>query len=338
MSLYLTPQQGVRELFHRLEGELQSFAQTMRAQPQRMRIDASFGIPFRNRGVVGEIATDIEVACLAEGNALESVILGLTSIHIDQNKQNPRETLRAPAAVAMPQDWIDRIKFLNGIRQEIEEQVLLITEQWDRQQLWSSLTYASALQTLRLPWVLDYEPKRIRFYWDSQPSVESHSVAQLIEHYTKHLVKYFGYVPALGELSDGDKQRKYLYGLEILAGMNANEYVAVFRHGQPHVRARVTFLDKIKPKIRPTAVPIIYPIDKTVPLISPLLNWEPMAKPANPDKASRSRIEPEPFVENLYLYQYRPEYRDDAKKRALARAKEKEANAATAESGSDQIN
>lgn len=337
MSHYLTPQQGVRELFHQLHEQLQSFAHAMRAQPHRMRIDGAFGIPYRFRPEVGD-DPKIDVACLSGDEAAESVIFGLTSIHIEQGKQHPRETLRAPAAVAMPQDWIERIKHLNGIRKEIEEQVLLIPEQWDRQQLWSSLTLASALQTLRTTWVLDYEPKRIRFYWDSQPSVESHSVAQLIEQYTKHLAKYYGYVPTLGELPDGDRQRKYLYGLETLAGMDAKEYVAVFRHGQPHVRARVTFLDKIKPKIRPTAVPIIYPIDKTVPLISPLLNWEPMAKPANPDKASRSRIEPEPFVDNLYLYKYRPEYREDAKNRALERAKDKGAKTATAESGSDQTN
>ncbi|MBJ2215824.1 hypothetical protein JFT64_27715 [Pseudomonas carnis] len=337
MSLYLTPQQGVRELFHQLHDQLESFAQAMRAQPHRMRIDGAFGIPYRFRPEVGE-DPKIDVACLTGDDAVASVIFGLTSIHIEQGKQHPRETLRAPAAVAMPQDWIERIKHLNGIRKEIEEQILLIPEQWDRQQLWASFPLASALQTLRTTWVLDYEPKRIRFYWDSQPSVESQSVAQLIEQYTKHLVKYFGYVPALGELSDGDKQSHYIRGLSALAEMDRTEFVAVFRHGQPHVRARVTFLDKITPKIRPTAVPIIYPIDKTVPLIRPLLNWEPTDKTANPNKASRSRILPEPFFKELYLYQYDPKYRQEAKERGLERAKEKKAKTATAESGSNQTN
>jgi len=305
MATYLSPQQGIIELVSKLENELAAFANMMLNNPERMRIDAAYHIPYRFQAEVDDWK-EIEVTPLEGHAAIRQVVDGLTAIRIEPGKQNPRETLRAPGAIAMPKPWIEQLVELNRLKSEIEGLVGRIPDQVERMRLWGSMKYLSSLQTMRHAWIVD-SPKKIRFYWDAVPSVKPSTAAGLIASYTKHLMDYFGHVPTFGELDQSDRNIKYLYGIQALSELPGEERVAVFREGKPHVRARISFLDKLPAVIRPAPTPIIYETGDPVPSIAPLISWEPTQRQGQ--RSNRAKIEAEPLVESLYLYRYLAPYR-----------------------------
>lgn len=305
MAQYLSPQQGMKELVNILEQRLDTLGNKMRTRPQRLRIDAAFMIPFRDRREVDE-TKGIEVMPLYGEEALHRVIYGLTSTRIEPGKQNPRETLRVPAVVAMPDDWIKELVELNAVRQEIEVQAKEIQDQYERTKAWASMRYLSGLQVTRQTWIVE-GPARIRFYWDASPSVKNKTAEEWIEDYSGHLKKLHGFVPTVDELPEGDSSRKFVEALNALSGISASECIAAFRPGQPHVRARVSFIGTDKRKLRPAPTPIIYHIDDPVPFIVPLSSYQ--AGELSEKKWSRTKIDAEPFVESMYLHRYLKEYR-----------------------------
>lgn len=305
MSHYLSPQQGMKELVNILEQRLDTLGNKMRTRPERLRVDAAFMIPFRDRREVDE-TKGIEVMPLYGVEALHRVIYGLTSTRIEPGKQNPRETLRVPAVVAMPGDWIKELVELNGVRQQIEAQAKKIEDQYERTKAWASMRYLSSLQVTRQTWIVG-GPARIRFYWDASPSVMNQTAKEWIKDYTDHLKKLHGFVPTAEELPEGDNSRKFVEALNALSGISARERIAAFRPGQPHVRARVSFIGTDDRKLRPAPTPIIYPIDDPVPFIVPLSSYQ--AGELSEKKWSRTKIDAEPFVESMYLHRYLKEYR-----------------------------
>lgn len=309
MANYISPQQGIKELVNKLEPRLDLLANRMRARPDRLRLDSAFHIPFRDQATVDD-KKGIEATALEGSEAIRHAIYGLTSIRIEQGKQNPRETLRVPGVIALPDDWLSELRELNAIKKEIEQLAASIDDQYERMKVWGSMKYLSSLQTMRQTWIVS-GPAKVRFYWDSAPSIQNKTAAEWIANYTQHLKKLFGYVPLLDELLEGDSSRKFVVAISKLSGngtdIDPREKIAAFRIGQPHVRARVAFIDKVKPIIRPAPTPIVYPIDDPVPSITPLSNWEPSIP--SPNRSSRARIETEPFVEALYLHRYLPGYR-----------------------------
>ncbi|WP_121498405.1 DNA replication terminus site-binding protein [Pseudomonas aeruginosa] len=311
MTIYISPQQGIKELVYKLESRLDTLANRMRARPDRLRVDVAYLLPFRDQAEVDE-KKGIEVCTLSSEEAARHAIYGLTSIRIEQGKQNPRETLRVPGVIALPPDWLAELRELNGIKHEIELLVGQIEDQYERMKLWGSMKYLSSLQTMRQAWIIS-GPAKVRFYWDSAPSIQNKTASEWVANYTAHLKKLYGYVPALDELGEADGSRKFVVAISMLSGINTNvapnEKIAAFRQGQPHVRARVTYIDKIKAQIRPAPTPIVYPIDDPVPKITPLSNWEPTER--GPSRSDRAKIESEPFVEALYLHRYLEPYRFD---------------------------
>lgn len=305
MAQYLSPQQGFKEQVNILETRLEVLGNRMRARPDRLRVDAAYMIPFRDQAMVDE-TKGVTVTPLASSEALDRIVYGLTSTRIEPGKQNPRETLRVPGVIALPTDWLQEMEELNRIRHEIEQLTAQIEDQYERTKLWGSMRYLSGLQVTRQTWIVS-GPARIRFYWDASPSVQSKRAAEWTKAYTAHVKKLHGYVPALEELETGDALRKLVVAINELSGISPNERIAVFRPGQPHVRARVSFIDTIPRALRPAPTPIVYPIDDPVPFIVPLSSYEPGASADK--KWSRSKIEAEPFVSDMYLHRYKPPYR-----------------------------
>lgn len=305
MDNYLSPQQGIKELVGRLETQLGVLANEMKTKPEKMRVDAAWHIPYREQATVDD-SKGIESVELVGVDAVKHIIEGLTAIRINPGLQNPRETLRAPGVVGLPLGWIERLESLNGLKSEIQELVGLIPDQYERMKLWRSMPYLSGLQTMRQSWIVP-APAKIRFYWDSAPSVKPTTVGALIKEYSDILVKMHGCVPLASELHEDDRTLKYAFGISALNTLDTKERIAVFRAGKPHIRARVTFLDRLKPVMRPCSAPIIYDIAEPVPLVTPLLSWEPAQRDGK--RSSRAKIEAEPFVENLYLHRYMESYR-----------------------------
>jgi hypothetical protein len=300
MSDFLSPQQGITEQVNLLEKRLQDLAAQMAARPDRLRVDAAYQIPFRNRPTVDE-KKEISVIPLASSEAIKQVVHCLTSIHIDEGHQDPRETLRVPGVVALPDDWIDELTKLNSVRKTIENQVGKILDQRERTAVWRRWKYLSSLQTMRQTRIVD-GPKKVKFYWDAAPSIVVKTAAEWISEFEKNLKQYHdGRVPALEELSDGDKSVRLVVGIQVLQEMG-DVKVVQFRMGQPHIRARVSFHDTQPPLTRPVSAPIVYHIDDKVPYINPLSKWEPDKHTAG--KSERVKISETPIMDghNLYLY------------------------------------
>ncbi|MPQ69321.1 DNA replication terminus site-binding protein [Pseudomonas sp. MWU12-2323] len=308
MSNFLNPKQGIKETVNLLAKRLEKLANQMRARPDRLRVDAAYQIPFRDQAEVDE-KKGILVTPLAANEAIQQVVYGLTSIYIEPGKQNPRETLRVPGVVALPADWLNELEDLNEVKKVIESLVEQIEDQYERMKLWGTFKYLSSLQTMRQARIVD-GPRKIKFYWDAAPSISVKTADQWIADYTKHLKKlHAGCVPTLGELPEDDSSRKFIVGINMLADMGQTKVVQ-FRSGKPHVRARVTFIDKEPPIIRPVSTPIVYSIGDPVPYISPLSNWEPSNRSAR--TSTRVKISDKPFMEALYLYLYKEDEGKDS--------------------------
>ncbi|PWC98954.1 DNA replication terminus site-binding protein [Pseudomonas amygdali] len=306
MAQYISHQQGIKEQVYILEQRLEALGNKMRTRPDRLRIDAAYMIPFRDRPEVDE-SKGINVTPLYGAEALHRVIYGLTSTRIEPGKQNPRETLRVPAVIAMPGEWIQELVELNALRQEIERLAIKIEDQYARTKAWASTRYLSSLQVIRQTWIIN-GPARISFYWDASPSIQNKLTADWIELYTGHLKKLHGYVPTIGELPEGDNSRKFVEAINALSGISPRERIAAFRPGQPHVRARVSFIGSDPKKaLKPSPTPIVYPIDDPVPFIVPLSSYE--AGELSEKKWSRNKIDAEPFVESMRLHRYLGKYR-----------------------------
>lgn len=307
MAKYYSQQQGIRENVHFLEKRLDVLASKMRTYPERLRVDAAFLIPFRQQALVDE-KKGIEVTPLTANEAIDRAIYGLTTLRIEPDQQHARETLRVPGVIALPSEWIKELDYLNIIKSEIEALVEQIEDQHERTKVWQTWKRMSGLQVMRKTWIAD-GPKKITFFWESAPSVLNKTATAWIKHYSDYLKKHHGHVPNLNELDEGDGSRKYLLLIaELQRDCEPHEHIAAFRHGQPHVRARVTFHDTQKYKLRPAPTPIVYEYNDSVPTIIPLSNWEPEDSP--PKRETRKQmISTEPVVDGLWFYRYLEGYR-----------------------------
>lgn len=289
MAKYYSAQQGIKENVNFLKFRLGSLRDKMRTHPERLRVSAAFLIPYRFRGTVDGKAT-ILASPLEGEDAVAHAIHGLTSIHIEDGKQNPRETLRVPGVVAMPDEWIRELLFLNDLRSEIELLVKQIEDPRTRLEVWKAWPLMSGLQVMRQTRIVD-GPKKVTFFWHSAPSVLKKTAKDWIEHYSKTLRSVHGYVPELEELGGADGSRGEVAVINALRHCNDGDLIAAFRFGRPHVRARITFHDTRKLLLRPAPTPIVYDIRDAVPKIIPLSNWEPDL--SEPDDKEREREERE---------------------------------------------
>ncbi|NVL48652.1 hypothetical protein F2S72_01420 [Pseudomonas syringae pv. actinidiae] len=281
-----SPQQAITETVNYLEYRLSALASQMANHPERLRVDAAFLIPFRGRGTVDAKAC-IPVSPMDGPAAIAQVILGLTAVRIVAGEQNPRETLRVPAVVGLPAEWIDELANLNNVRAQIEDLLSKIEDPRERVGVWKPWRYMSGLQVMRQTWIAN-GPRRITFFWDAAPSVVSKTAEQWIEAFTKELTALHGYVPEMAELDESSPSRKEVFLIDAFRQeFDPSEKIAAFRVGQPHVRARVTFHDTQKLKLKTAPTPIVYEYDDLVPTIIPLSNWEPDVSAIKDEKRVR---------------------------------------------------
>lgn len=290
-----------------LQKRLKALSIKMRNQPERLRVDAQYLVPYRATALVDN-DTVVEVTQLFGDEAVAHAVFGLTSIHIEAEKQNPRETLRAPGAIALPRDWFDEFTALNALRAKIEGHVSAITDVYVRQKLWSTLAksfgeYLSGLQVMRRTWIVD-EPQKIKFYWDAAPSIQSKPASEWVEKFEDALKKVYGYVPTPDEITAQDQTNFFAEAVILLRGMPASEMISACRTGQPHIRARVTHMDsKVEAIIRTAPTPIVYLIEKSVPSIKPLSSCTFAEIGTGTGKARK--LEDEPFFKPLNLYKHK---------------------------------
>lgn len=305
MSAYLTPQQGAKELISRINESLKLLADEMRANAGRIRVDAIWEIPLREAGRVDASKPIVPVE--RQGiDAANLAIECLTCIWL-RPPQNMRETLKAPGVVAMPGSFIAQIQESNHLRLELYNLMKPLTPA-EREKIWRQHSNLSALQTQRITRVFE-DPKRIRFYWDVSFSMRRIAAHDLAAEYSAMLIKLHGHDPQMEGLPEDSIDRKWARARNILMGLGVREPVAIYRPGQPHVRARIH--DGLETPITPTSVPFVYDIDKVEkPKIVALGTYDP-GKPKKAERSSRAKVEENPIqgCEKLFIHQYELKHR-----------------------------
>ena len=308
MSEYLSTEHGARakELINLLDGSLKSLAAEMRANAGRIRVDAIWEIPLRDAALVDKNKPIVPV----EHKGIDAANLAiecLTNIWLRAG-QNMRETMRAPGIVGMPAELIAQVQKSNELRLKLYDLMKPLKQQ-ERVVIWRAHSNISALQTQRLTQVFN-EPKAVRFYWDVAYSMRRVAAHDLAAEYSAALKETHGYDPEEKGLPEGSADRKFARARDILLDLGPREPVAIYRPGQPHVRARIHDGGN-KPIITPTSVPFVYDIDQVeAPKIVALKTYEPVEKTGG-DRSSRAKLEPYPieFIESLNIHQYLPAHR-----------------------------
>lgn len=302
MSLYLSAAQKAKELINQLDTLLTQQAWQMRQEPEKFRIDALYEIPLRNSPNVPK-DSPILVGLPDQGTAIELAVEVLSSIWL-RSAQSPKETLRAPGAIALPADWIEQINTTNKIRLALFETIKPLTQP-ERIDIWRAHPGICSLQALRLTPILS-APFSLRFYWDTGASIERKQVKELIESYDATLHKKYKFRPTLQSLPLDASERKLVYALECLEKLPPDEHVAIYRPVTPHIRARVRD-DSHKGYICSAPVPFVYSDECITPKIKALQNYEP--SPKKNKRSIRAQLMKEPFVEAMNIYRYMENHR-----------------------------
>lgn len=311
MAVYLSPTQGATELISRIDGALKSLASEMRAHAGSIRVDAIWEIPLREAPLVDKDKFIVPVAHTGI-DATNLAIECLTSIWLKIG-QNMRETLRAPGVVGLPGALIEQIREVNKLRLELYFLMKPLSAQ-ERVKIWRAKSNISALQTTRLTHVIE-DPKAIRFYWEKTPSMLRKNAHALAAEYSKELKKIHGYDPVMESLPENSHDLKLARGRDLLLALPSDELVAIYRPGQPHVRAKIRLAEG-KPYIDPTSVPFVYDVERfEQPVISSLKAFDPTAK-ANVPRSKRAKVEAEPYIPSLYIHQYVEAHRKPAKSKS----------------------
>ncbi len=294
---------AARETLQQLLQSCGLLASSLQAQRDDIRIDALYEIPLRGTPQVDPLAR-IQVQALhdAAGNRLLTEALASPWL---RPEQNPKETLRAPGAVALPPALLVQIAACNSLRQQLFEHLQPLDQQ-TRIDLWRSHPGIASLQVLRQTPILA-APQKIRFYWDTGASIERRRVADLIDEYEKKLRERFGYSAALSQQPELASERKLAFALDLLARLDPQEQVAIWRPVSPHIRARVH--DGEEPAyICSAPVPFVYSDELPEPQIKPLASYDPDNAGSRP-RSSRAQLEVEPYFDALNIYRYAEAHR-----------------------------
>lgn len=307
MELHLSDNSAAIAMINRLQSELSDLGEVLRACADRVRVDAMYGLDFRPEDTVR--SEPIEVRELEGDEAIEAAFEALTSIWVKLG-QHPRETLRAPGVIALPQPAIDEIVRTNATRAELNKLISAIEKTNDRRTVWGTFKGKGKgivpKQALRSTTVLS-DPLKINFYWDDTGSSGARRMAgDLIVEWKELLDPNNERRQNLQHFAEGSMENALRYGIELLGKLDPEEQVAIRRLVQPHIRARVGNGEaKVKPIIAP--VPFVYEASLPAPRIKPLLRYEP--KVSSKKTTGLALLEDEPYFEAMNLYRYKEKHR-----------------------------
>lgn len=309
MTTYLSNASGALQLVNELKEELEALKLILDASTAHIRVDAIFGIELRKSPRVS-VSDSIPVEALFGAAATHCAKDVLTNIYL-KTEQSAKETFRAPGALALPRLAIQCLEKTNRIRLELID-LLGKLEAKERKALWKKFPGISSLQAIRTTVILS-DPHFIRFYWHVGSSGVKRQAKDLIAEWDKQLFDLHGYRPRMDDTLEGSLERKLVYALEMLEALkDTNEQVCIHRHVAPHIRARFKDGDN-DPDFVLAQTPFVYDIESPPPRIDPLASYDPSDVKAvareNQGRSSRARLEEEPYIEAMHIYQYKEGYR-----------------------------
>ena len=321
---------GCSERINELKEELLLLASQLRASWSQVRVDALWSIPLRADWRVNP-DHPIEVIEVPVEEQMEIAIEALTSMWLRPD-QRPKQTLRVPGAIAVPNHILAQVTKTNGIRNELLCLIEKLTPE-HRKLVWKAAGYPiSSLQTLRATAVLT-QPAAIQFKWYVGKAIKkwvvSDLIAVLIKQSSESQENYTS--DGHGDLPENSVELKHKYWLESLRNLDSHEVVAQQRIIAPSLLARIKTCGQAEFN-SPASVPLIYSTDGPIPSIRRLERYDPAlaAKSSGANSGStRSRLEIHPVagLETLNVYQYQVQYRkDQVIKKSKPKSESKRAN------------
>ncbi|MGE8066146.1 DNA replication terminus site-binding protein [Pseudomonas sp. NPDC089569] len=309
MTNYLSNASGALQLVNELREELEALELVLEASSTHIRVDAIFGIELRKTKLV-TVGNPIPVTPLFGAAALQCAKDVLTNITL-KPEQSAKETFRAPGALGLPRVAIQYLEKTNRIRLELFR-LLGLLKAHERKALWKKFPGISSLQAIRTTVILS-DPQFIRFYWHVGSSGVKRQAKDLIAEWDKQLFDLHGYRPRMDDTLENSLERKLVYSLEMLEALDdTSEQVCIHRPVAPHVRARFKDGDN-EPDFVLAQTPFVYDIESPPPRIDPLVSYDPSGAKAasqeNQGRSTRARLEEEPYIEAMHIYQYKEGYR-----------------------------
>lgn len=275
----------------------------------QLRVDAAYGIDMRNKDEVDPKAA-IEIVQLEGEAAIDAVIKGLTSVALEP-EQHVKETLRVPGAVGLPCDLLEVVAQTNEMRQGMRQAMASLGGEMERRKAWRNILRAegpiSGKQALRLTQEL-VNPTRLSFFWATGSSVKRYQVAALRAELIQQLPDPTDTSTPydVSAVPPKSVEMTLKTGLNLLARLPMDEYVAIQRPVRPHIRARVDFMDLagspalLKSVLAP--VPFVYDVATPPPSIKPLGDYEGLAE--RDFQFSHAKLDPEPYFGPLNVHRY----------------------------------
>lgn len=305
MELHLSAISEAIAAVKKLEVELKVLVSMLNDSHHQWRVDAIFEVGFRHVPTVDGSAP-IPVRRLVGTDAVAAATDVLTCITMNE-KQSPKETLRAPGVLALPGEIIRKILETNELRRKLESLIGKIKEAKDRREVWAKFEAISPKQAMRCTPVL-IDPQTINFYWtDTGTSGTRHVASDLVKEYEDLLDRLHDRRPTMADTPKGSLEESLLIAIDLLRKLG-EEHVAIRRPVKPHIRARVRDGDTPVRQII-ASVPFVYDIDecKFPPTIKTLLNYD--VATVRRKKAGRELLEKEPYVFKMNVYKYQEQYR-----------------------------
>lgn len=305
MTLHLSAFSGAIEQLSILVRELSVLEQLLTHSKNRIRIDAQYLIPFRNKAEVAKSEV-IKPLTLVGDEAFDTCVRSLTNI-LMMKGQHHKETYRAPGAAGVPKLVLDQIRKTNQIRKELLDLVSQVPVE-ERKGIWLKHPGIVPSQALRVTTVLD-DALTVVHYWDTGKYGTRFQVKDLIKEWQDTLFKYHGYIPSVADTVEGSLERKLAQAIVDLAMLDENEQVAIKRDVAPHIRARGRAGNKRYTKI--TSSPVVYDVDDPKPAIKELPIFDPDKKKRT--NKSRAKLEKEPYIQSMNIYRYDEAHRQSGK-------------------------
>lgn len=306
MNLYLSPQQGHKEVLEQLKAELTSLRMLLELSGG-IRVDALFPLPLRKKDGRASLATMIEIQKLEGDELTAKAVESLCSITRVED-QDVHETLRVPGACALSDMALEKLNFCNQLRMELIRLGQQVPVK-DRRNLWKNARLhdgrkIAALQALRIPITL-FDPQKIRFYWDIGESVKRYTAGELADEWAALLrsLDPDGIEKRAEDYPEDSTNFKVALSLAAIRREDSNVHVAIRRYLPPQVRARVRDGDD-KPFITSASSPFVYSSDSSPPSVTPLMDYDPNGHATKKKPSTRIKLESEPFIPDMNVYRY----------------------------------
>lgn len=287
-----------------LVAELKQLRQLILENEDGIRVDAMFNIGLRRSATVTR-TEPIRVESLHGEEAFHAAVDALTNLEF-RDGQVPKETFRAPGALAVPDFIYAEIVKTNDMRDELSQVIAHIKPQSARRKVWAKHSELCPKHVLRnIPGLKN--PTNINFYWSTGFTGKTYIASDLLDEWRQHLKEIIKGEGMLLNSYEPVSENSLETRIRLLEkACKPGDKVTIKHPVAPHVRARVT-ADCVKRAHTAVVAPIpfVYCLLDGVP--PPEIKSLPDYDPKKPTRRASTRVilQPDELVTGAHVYGYK---------------------------------